>query len=216
MPATVTHGAGRLRLGWPMLAPSVRVWAFTMGLAALGLVLLIGVIPQHTVETSRMILPWPLIALGFCVAELKVVDVHFKREQHSFSLSEFPAVIGLFLLPPHEYIVAVLVGSAAALAWSRQSPLKFVFNLTNFGLGATAAVSIFHILATTSASPSPIDWLAAFAATLTTTVLSALTIASAISLSGGAPQYQKLPQMIQFGGPWPSQTPVSRRSPSRS
>jgi diguanylate cyclase (GGDEF)-like protein len=162
--------------------------------------LLVGVISHQTVGISRVVLPWPLIALGFCMAELKVVDVHFKREQHSFSLSEFPAVIGLFLLSPHDYILAVLVGSAAALIWSRQSPLKFAFNLTNFGLGATAAISIFHMLTTTAASPSPIDWIAAFAATLTTTVLSALTIATAISLSGGAPQYQKLPQMIQFGG----------------
>ncbi len=199
-PSGSTDGAGRRRLGRPTVAPSARVWAFTAGLALLGLLLLIGVISRQIVGSSRIGLPWPLIALGFCLAEIKVVDVHFKREQHSFSLSEFPAVIGLFLLSPHDYLLAVLVGSAAALTWSRQSPLKFAFNLTNFGLGATAAISIFHMFATTSASPSPIDWIAAFAATLTTTVLSALTIATAISLSGGAPQYQKLPQMIQFGG----------------
>lgn len=191
---------GRHWLGRSKLAPAVRVWAFTAGLALLALILIVGVIERQSVEIYRLVLPWPLIALGFCVAELKVVDVHFKREQHSFSLSEFPAVIGLFLLPPHDYLLAVLVGSAAALIWSRQSPIKFAFNLTNFGLGATAAVSIFHMLATPAATPSSIDWIAAFVATITTTVLSALTIATAISLSGGAPQYQKLPQMVQFGG----------------
>ena len=31
-------------------------------------------------------------------------------------------------------------------------------------------------------------------------LLGALTIATAISLSGGAPQYQKLPEMLKFGG----------------
>ena len=196
----VRDALGRPWPGLSTLGPAVRVWAFTSGLVLLALLLIVGVIERQTVEPYPVVLPWPLIALGFCVAELKVVDVHFKREQHSFSLSEFPAVIGLFLLPPHEYLLAVLVGSAAALVWSRQSPIKFAFNLTNFGLGATAAVSIFHILATPSATPSLIDWIAAFLATITTTVLSALTIATAISLSGGAPQYQKLPQMIQFGG----------------
>ena len=87
-----------------------------------------------------------------------------------------------------------------ALAWFRQPPLKFAFNLTNFGLGATAALVVFHLIASLGGTPNAADWLAAFAATLSTTVLSALTIATAISLSGGAPQFQKLPQMIQFGG----------------
>ena len=45
----------------------------------------------------------------------------------------------------------------------------------------------------------PIDWLAAFAATLAATFVSALTIATVITLSGGAPQFKKLPEMIQFG-----------------
>ncbi|HLO34545.1 MAG TPA: EAL domain-containing protein, partial [Candidatus Deferrimicrobium sp.] len=158
------------------------------------------VVERHPAGAPPIRLPWALIAAGFCLAELKVVDVHFRREQHSFSLSEFPAVMGLFLLSPHDYLLAVLAGSAVALLWFRQTPLKFVFNLTNFGLGATAALAVFHVLATPTTTPSLTDWMAAFAATLTTTVLAALTIATAISLSGGAPQFQKLPQMIQFGG----------------
>ena len=70
----------------------------------------------------------------------------------------------------------------------------------NFWFGATAALVVFHLMASLGGTPNATDWLAAFAATLSTTVLSALTIATAISLSGGAPQFQKLPQMIQFGG----------------
>ena len=182
------------------LPPAARVWTFTLGLALLAILLEVGVVARHSVSAAPLMIPWPLIAAGFCVAELKVVDVHFRREQHSFSLSEFPAVIGFFLLPPNEYLLAVIVGSAVALVRFRQAPQKVAFNLTNFALGATAALAVFHTLATPTATPSPSDWLAAFAATLTTTVLSALTIASVISMSGGAPQFQKLPQMIQFGG----------------
>ena len=55
--------------------------------------------------------PGRVLAVGFFLAELKVVDVHFRRETHSFSLSEFPAVVGLFLLSPDDYLLAVLVGS---------------------------------------------------------------------------------------------------------
>jgi diguanylate cyclase (GGDEF)-like protein len=182
------------------IPPAARVWGFSLALALVALALDFAIVDRRDTGIVPFAIPWPIIAVGFCLAELKVVDVHFRREAHSFSLSEFPAVIGLFLLSPHDYLLAVLAGSAVALAWFRQPPLKFVFNLTNFGLGAMAALTVFHLLASPAGTPTLPDWLAAFAATLTTTVLSALTIATAISLSGGAPQFQKLPQMIEFGG----------------
>jgi len=144
--------------------PAVRVWAFTLGLALVALLLEVLIVERHPAGAAPIRIPWPLIAAGFCLAELKVVDVHFRREQHSFSLSEFPAVIGLFLLPPHEYLLAVLTGSAVALLWFRQAPIKFAFNLTNFGLGATAALAVFHVLATPTSTPTLTDWIAAFAA----------------------------------------------------
>jgi diguanylate cyclase (GGDEF)-like protein len=189
------------RLRRAVAPAAIRVWAFSLALALVAILVDITILERRpVVSLSPLVMPWPVIAAGFCLAELKVVDVHFRREQHSFSLSEFPAVLGLFLLSPHDYVLAVLTGSAVALAWFRQPPLKLVFNLTNFGLGATAALAVFHLIATPNGTPNPTDWIAAFAATLTTTVLSALTIATAISLSGGAPQFQKLPQMVQFGG----------------
>ena len=43
------------------------------------------------------------------------------------------------------------------------------------------------------------DWLAAFLATSAATIISSVTIATVITLSGGAPQFRKLPEMIQFG-----------------
>jgi len=189
------------RLRQAVAPAAIRVWAFSLGLALVAILVDLLILERRTVlSVTPVVMPWPVIAAGFCAAELKVVDVHFRREAHSFSLSEFPAVLGLFLLSPHDYVLAVLTGSAVALAWFRQPLLKLVFNVTNFGLGAIAALAVFHLLASLVGRPSPADWIAAFAATLTTTVVSALTIATAISLSGGAPQFQKLPQMIQFGG----------------
>ncbi len=197
----VVDGRRLDRLRLTALSPAVRVWLFTAVLALVALLLDVLILePREFVTSVPLDFPWPLVAAGFCLAELKVIDVHFRREAHSFSLSEFPAVIGLFLLSPHDYVLAVVTGSAVALAWFRQPPLKFAFNLTNFALGATASLVVFHLTASLDGTPQAVDWLAAFGATLTTTVLSALTIATAISLSGGAPQFQKLPQMIQFGG----------------
>ena len=55
------------------------------------------------------------MALGFFLAETKVVDVNFRRETHSLSLSEIPAVIGFFFLTPADYLGALLIGTIAAL-----------------------------------------------------------------------------------------------------
>ena len=41
-------------------------------------------------------IPWPVFSMGFFLVEVKVVEVYYRRERHSFSLSEVPAVFGLF------------------------------------------------------------------------------------------------------------------------
>ena len=151
--------------------------------------------------TPPVVVPWYVMAAAFFAAELKVVDVHFRREKHSFSLSEFPAVIGFFLLSPGDYFLAMLLGTGAALLVHGQSPLKLAFNLANFAFAAAVAhVGVLRAAVDPRRARGPADWVAAFAATLVAAVLSAVSIATAISMSGGAPQFEKLPEMIQFGG----------------
>jgi diguanylate cyclase (GGDEF)-like protein len=144
---------------------------------------------------------WPLLAAGFCLAEMKVVNVHFRRETHSFSLQEFPAVIGLFYLSTTDYMLALIAGAAVALIVAeRQPPAKLAFNLANFALTGAISQAIFHRMVTVGPTLEPIDWAAAFAATLAATLVGAFTTATVITISGGAPQYEKLPEMLQFGG----------------
>jgi diguanylate cyclase (GGDEF)-like protein len=143
--------------------------------------------------------PWPVIAAGFMIAELKVVQVHFRRETHAFSLSEFPAILGLFFLAPMDYMLAVLTGSAAAMILTRPRPVKVAFNLANYGLIAVMSLSIVLTFSSPVGPPGIHEWAAAFGATILATVISSVTIALVITLSGGAPQFQKLPEMIQFG-----------------
>jgi diguanylate cyclase (GGDEF)-like protein len=181
--------------------PAARVALFTLVLAVLtGIVYAVTLSSRSFAVSNGAHLPWLLIAAGFLVAELKVVDVHFRREKHSFSLSEFPAVIGLFTLTPAEYLLAMVAGTGVALVYSRQSPLKLAFNLVNFAAAGILTLAIFHIGSDLVHGHRFEVWAIAFVATFASAVLSALTIATAISLSGGAPQYQKLPEMIQFGG----------------
>ena len=105
-------GAGAGTGRFPAVA---RVWALTLLLSITALVIYMVALHGIRIPVPPVVIPWPIIAVAFAVAELKVVEVHFRRETHSFSLSEFPAVIGLFFLSPVDYLLALIVGSAAVL-----------------------------------------------------------------------------------------------------
>jgi diguanylate cyclase (GGDEF)-like protein len=184
----------------PLATPVLRVWAFTGLLAFLAALLFIGHVRFLPRIGGPVDIPWPIVAVLFGLAELLDVQVHFRRETHAFSLSEVPAVLGLFFLDPSGYLLALLIGSGLALAvQSREHPLKIVFNLANFAFTAMIAIAVFHALGPTPGTIEPVSWLAAFLAMLVASTVASTTIAAAISMSGGAPQFQKLPEMIQFG-----------------
>jgi len=200
---SVSHGgeiaaaAGRVR--GVSIRPAVRVWTQTVVLAAAAAAIYLTALRDLAAPQQSWV-SWPMLAAAFAIAELKVVEVHFRRETHSFSLSEFPAVIGFFSLAPADYLLAVLVGSSAALILQpRQRLIKTAFNLANFMFVASLSLLIVRSFASMAATPTPGDWLAAFAATLAATVVSAMSIALVITMSGGAPQFEKLPEMIRFG-----------------
>jgi len=71
-------------------------------------------------RTSPFTVPWWLLAGLFCVAEICVVHVQFRREAQSFSLSEVPLVIGLFFDRPLTVVLAYLLGAAVALTLHRR------------------------------------------------------------------------------------------------
>ncbi len=177
----------------------LRLWSFNGLLAGLAALLFFGFLVGQDAFGSPVHVPWYVMAVAFFAAELKVVDVHFRREKHSFTLSEVPAVVGFFVLTPSEYLLAMLVGTSFALLLDRQSPPKFVFNLSAYAASATVGLTVFRIVATPGGAPDPFDWVAAFAATSAATIVISGSIATAITVSDGAPQFQKLPEMIQFG-----------------
>ncbi len=178
---------------------AARLVVFTTCLGIGAALIFAAFLYGRPVVLDRLHVPWPIMAVGFFAAELKVVVVHFRRERHSYSLSELPAVMSFFLLTPPEYFLALLIGSGAALAFGRSSPIKAVFNLAHFAFTASVALSVFHVILALGPVTGPWAWLAAFAATLTAAILSSFSIATVISVSGGAPQFEKLPEMIQFG-----------------
>ena len=185
----------------PAIDAALRLRLFIAALAAIALVLYLGVVREIPPAATPFFIPWPLAALAFYLGEVNVVEVHFLRERHSFSLSELPGVMGLFLLTPDAYLLALLVGTGGALLIDRsQSGVKRAFNLAQFGLLGTVSLVVFHTLVDPSGIPGPAEWAAGLLAAGVTSVLGAILVAAAIQLSGGAPQFTKLPEMIRFSG----------------
>jgi diguanylate cyclase (GGDEF)-like protein len=179
---------------------TVRIWSLTVLIGTIATTIYLVVLRGQAGPHVEFRLPWPVLAFAVAVAELRVVEVHFRRETHSFSLSEFPAVVGMFFLNPSEYIGALLVGSAVALiVGQRQRVIKLSFNLVTTMLMAVVSLIILYQFAALDGPPHERDWLAAFAATQVSTVLTAILIATVITVSGGAPQFEKLPDMVRFG-----------------
>ena len=71
--------------------------------------------------------------------------------------------------------------------------------MANFTLMAVISLTILHSIAALDGAPHVRDWVAAFAATQIAAILTAIVIATVITVSGGAPQLEKLPEMIRFG-----------------
>ena len=182
------------------LPVTARIWALAIFQAGLAGVIYVVALRGQAGPVVDFHIPWPVLALAVAVAELRVVDVHFRRETHSFSLSEFPAVVGIFFLSPGDYLAAVIVGSATALLIGpRQRPMKLAFNLANFMLVAVVSLTIMYAVTDMAGPPKVGDWIGAFLATEVSTIIAAIMIATVITVSGGAPQFEKLPEMIRFG-----------------
>ncbi|MCA1840007.1 MAG: GAF domain-containing protein [Actinobacteria bacterium] len=138
-------------------------------------------------------IPWWLLTAMFLGAEVFIVHLQFRRDAHSFALSEIPLVAGLFFVSPSVLITAQLVGAAIALLRRRQSLLKLTFNLANFMLNAVIVTIVFRAIVDTSNPIGASGWIAAFAATAAGTAMSVLTINLAMYLSGAG---------LNFGAVW--------------
>lgn len=173
----------------PFLRGPERVWLVTaaLGISAIAisgtwLTPLPALYPNSGLE-------WWSLAMAFAVVEIFVVQLHFRRDAHSFSLSELPLAIGLFFLTPVQLITAQLIGAGTALWLHRRQPfLKLAFNLANLAFSASIAVLLFRSILGVAEPLGPSGWIATFAAALASDLLTLVFIVVAISLSLGRPR----------------------------
>ena len=179
---------------------STRVWLFTLLLGALTACLAVALVPPDPPLALPISIPVWLLALGFYLAEAKVIHLHIGRSAHSFSMSELPLVVGLFLVSPPAFIVARVVGSGLALFFNRrQRSVKLAFNLAQFSLASVISVAIVHAAVPPDGSFGPAMWIAVLLVALVENVIGVFTVSTAISLAEGSAQYRRIPEMLKIG-----------------
>ncbi len=185
-------GKARLVRGRPV------IWVLGAALVALALVLDVVVIaPLAPIELGAP-LPWWSLAIFFAVAEIFIIEFTSRQDTHSFTLSELPLVVGLFVLAPRDLILAQAVGATAALLLQGpRQPIKILFNIGNFMVGTAIAVLVFRQLVALGDPLGPAGWFAGFSAAFVSDTLATLLVLTAISLSEGRPP--TIPRLIGLG-----------------
>jgi signal transduction histidine kinase len=170
----------------PRISGAVRVWCLTGVLVALSLAALLMTADSMAPSLGGIHVPWWMLAAGFAVTEVFVLDVNSTRNERWLSLSEVPLVIGLVFSTPVAIVAAQALGVAAVLVlYRREKPLRCAFNVAQRATATLVAVFVFVPIVHAAGSSWPIIWLAGFAATLSADIVSRILTNAAIALSEG-------------------------------
>ena len=175
------------------LSTSVRIGLLTLGLAFATVALYFGHLANQPSSITGFHIAWWVLAPMDYVAAISLVHLHFRRDAHSFSLSEVALVLGLLFSSSWEIMLAQIVGGTVALAIHRRlSSQKVMFNLTLDALAASAAITVFHALVRHGQTYGPAVWFAALAACMTAALIAGVMVVAAISVSEGRLQPDRL------------------------
>ncbi|MHB8572022.1 MAG: putative bifunctional diguanylate cyclase/phosphodiesterase [Candidatus Dormibacteria bacterium] len=175
-----------------------RLWVLTLAVVLVAVLFVAGPVswidyspPQHMSVLLGVLL--------FVLVELLIVRLHFQKDTQSFTLSEVPVVLGLFMLTPHELIGAQLAGSLVVLAVvRRQMPLKLLFNLGQFALSTGIALTVLHALSGSRGIADYNSWLATGVALVLASLTTLALTQTAISLSQDYVDWGRLPSALNM------------------
>ena len=184
--------------GWVRaLSVSARIRLFALGLAAAALVLYVLFLRSYELPTPTYALSWWLLIPAFLVGEVFLVHLHFRRDNHSFSMTDVPLALGMLFAAPGGVLAAALISSAIALgAYRRLSPLKVIFNVAAVALSVTVGLIVFRAIAPVYTVMNAHVWLATFAGVTASEMLAGVTVVAAISLAEGNFQPGRLPLIL--------------------
>jgi diguanylate cyclase (GGDEF)-like protein len=86
-----------------------------------------------------------LLIAGFCLAELGLVHVEFRRQAYSYALAGLPLAMGLAFCGPRQVVGARIVGSLIAFLIQRPAAVKIVYNVTAYAFEAALDGFLLHL-----------------------------------------------------------------------
>ncbi|HEX4578943.1 MAG TPA: EAL domain-containing protein [Candidatus Dormibacteraeota bacterium] len=163
-----------------------RMWTLTALLGCCAALCFLTVVSRLALAPPAVAIPWVVFAALFCIAEARRVHIHFRRNAHSFSLSEIPLVLGLYFASPQTLVSSRLAGAAVAL-WliRRQPPVRVVFNLTLYAVEAELAMWLISVFEPLRSVTSPHSWAVMLAIVAVIAVLGFSLSATVISIAEG-------------------------------
>ena len=128
-----------------------------------------------------------------------MVHFRFRRDSFTFSLSEIPLVLGLYLMEPLTFIVAHAIGNLIAFGvLRRNTPIKLVFNVGQFSLQAIVGVILFRLTVQFGDAMGWFGWIGVGLAAGTSLLIADYLITKAVVLSGGNPSREELNDVLRF------------------
>jgi diguanylate cyclase (GGDEF)-like protein len=163
-----------------------RVWAVSAILGCAATIFYPTVVGGLAVAPPAVAIPWVLFGALFCIAEARRVHIHFRRNAHSFSLSEIPLVLGLYLATPQTLVSSRLAGALVGL-WliRRQAPVKVAFNLAVYTVETEVAMWLISVFEPMRNVTTPHSWAVMLAVVAAIAVLGFSLTAAVISLAEG-------------------------------
>jgi hypothetical protein len=127
---TMTNGGS---VGWkrmPRLSSSQRIMFLTATVATAAVTLFVIVVRTLAAPPTALSLPWVVWATAFAASEALVVHWQWKREAHSFSMTDLVLGAGLFLESPSRLVCALVLGVGSVLVLHRrQTGVKLAFSV---------------------------------------------------------------------------------------
>jgi signal transduction histidine kinase len=181
-------------------SPLTRAWVFIAAIATLAVALWAVLLVSLGPIDRPWSIPWWALVLLVFLAESAVIHLTFRKDSHSFSLSEIALVIGLFFASPAALLVAQVVGNGASLVLGRrQVPIKAAFNVSQLLLVTGLATLVFRIVLDLDDPLGPSGWAAAMAAAVASIVVAELAINTVIRLTGGTMARREMVETVAFG-----------------
>jgi diguanylate cyclase (GGDEF)-like protein len=158
---------------------------------ALGLLSLTNL---HLAPPISKHLDWWAIAIISIVVELMAFDLEFRRAVYTFTFSEIPLVLGLFLASPMHLIIGRLVGELIFLTVKSRQPFrKWSLNIASFlGECAVAVVVAQGLSLRHLQIGRPLSWLVTLVAVSAADLLSFVVVALAVRWHGGVLRFRSI------------------------